>query len=357
VVTTSLASKDAPSDAYAKADEPSPFVGRGPGPAGMPLALLAEYGGNMTASHGVIGVPTLDVDGCVCYRAGTSFTAPLISRKLAELAQCLEDSLATQSNPNHDPLLLAKALLFHHAMIPDLPLTRNINLGDYVGFGVPPALEELIGDEFWRSTSVLAPDGEDLVLDELPFPSGLRLEDYCRGDVLVTLVTEPLLQSGGDIEQVRSHVDLRLGPAFDGTNGEVRIEPNLLLLKTTHPPARFDADLIRDEQKWAPFRRYRKSLGAVGIAAKRWALTAHLSLRAEESAELQKAKEDRGHPQRFRRMADDLRVKTVIIISIIDPQRQVRVSDEMALQWQARGYVPTQIALAQRVRARFGAAE
>ncbi len=359
IAVTSLAPDDAPPDALARPHEPSPFVGHGPGPGGVPLALLAEYGGNMTATGAWIGVATLGLNGDVQQMVGTSFTTPKVGGSLAELSHYLERSVQQTghgSHVEHDALLLAKAVMFHHATVPPL-MARDVNLMDYVGFGVPPDLEELVGDPFWRSTTListtLAPNGDDLVVDHFPFPPGLRKERFCHGELLVTLVTEPLLKSGDEIEYVRSHVDLKFGPAFDGEAGQVRIEPNLLTLKTAFPPARFEQQQIKEEQKWAPFRRYHKVLRGVGLEVDRWALRAHLTLRAEESNELREAKADVRHPQRFINLAKQYQVRAVIAVTILDPQRIVRVSDEMVQQWRIRGYTPLQIEIAQRIRSQF----
>lgn len=356
VTATSLAPEDAPLDAYARPHEPSPFSGRGLSPAGALLPLVAEYGGNVSRSGQSLGVPTVDMSGRLCHLAGTSMTAPLIAGTLAELAQCFARSLP-QHDPafDLDPLLLAKAALLHHAAIPPI-MSGDANLAEYFGFGVPPSLEELTGDPTWRGTTLiattLAPNGEDLVIDRFPFPTGLRLGDYYHGEILVTLVTEPLLGSGETLEYVRSDVDLQFGPAYD-VDGELHIEPNQLRLDARYPAARFESELIKREQKWSPFRRYHVHLTGAGIRAQRWALRAHLGLRAEESQGVRAARDDHRHHDRYIDLVELHRVPTVIAVSILDPQHEARVRDQLLQQWAIRGDIPAQIAVAQRIRPRF----
>jgi hypothetical protein len=284
-------------------------------------------------------------------------TAPLIAGTLAELEQCFARSLA-QQDPNFefDPLLLAKAALLHHSTIPSI-MTGEANLAEYFGFGVPPSLDELTGDPAWRGTTLIAttlsPNGQDLVIDGHPFPPGLRLGDHHRGEVLVTLVTEPLLDSGKSLEYVRSDVALEFGPAWEDEKGELHITPNQLRLDTQNPPAQFESERIKRELKWAPFRRYHVRLVAPGIKAERLALRAHLGLRAEESAQLRAARQDHRHPARFDYLVALYSVQAVIAVTILDPQRAVRVRDQLLQQWNIRGDVPIQIAVAPRIRSRF----
>jgi hypothetical protein len=132
-----------------------------------------------------------------------------------------------------------------------------------------------------RSPTTLA-YGEDLVIDDFPYPEGLRLGKYCRAEILATLVAEPLLGSGKTREYVRSDIDVKFGPAWTGVDGELHFDPNLLQLGTRYPAARCEKEWIQDEQKWSPFRRYHKRLAAPGIPAQRWTLRAQLQLRAED---------------------------------------------------------------------------
>lgn len=357
VTATSLAPEGAPADAYARPHEPSPFAGRGISPAGALLPLVAEYGGNVTRTGSLIGVPTLSASGRLCQATGSSMTAPLIAGTIAELAQCFARSLTQQNLASDlDPLLLAKAALLHHAAIPPI-LSGGANLAEYFGFGVPPALEELTGDPMWRGTTLiattLAPNGEDLVIDRLPFPEGLCLGGFHRGEILLTLITEPLLDSGEALEYVRSDVELQFGPAYDDAEGELHIGPNQLVLDARYPAARFETELIKREQKWSPFRRYHVRLKGAGIKADRWALRARLRLRAEESELLRAARDDHRHPHGFMDQVELHCVQTVIALTILDPQHVVPVRDQLLWQWQARGDIPTQIAVAQGIRSRF----
>lgn len=360
ITATSLAPDDTSAsfgDAYARPHEPSPFAGRGLSPEGALLPLVAEYGGNMTRAGNPIGILSVDTRGHLCPVIGTSMAAPLIAGALAELAQCFALSLAQQDLiSDFDPLLLAKTALFHNSRIPPI-MSGGANLGEYFGFGVPPTLEELTGDQAWRGTiflaTTIAPDGNDLVIDPLPFPDVLRLGDYCRGEILATLVTEPLLGSGKIREYVRSDIELKLGPATENASGEISIKPNQLCLDTRFPAARFEVERIRREQKWSPFRRYYVRLTEAGIKAPRWALSAHMLLRAEEQQRLREARDDHRHRDRYLDLVELHRMQIVIAVTILDPQQIAPVRDQILHQWQVRGNIPTQIAIAPRLRSRF----
>jgi subtilase family protein len=360
ITATSLAPDDISASVagvYARPHEPSPFAGRGLTPEGALLPLIAEYGGNVTTAGNLIGIPSVDTRGRLCQVAGTSMAAPLVTGTLAELAQCFSLSLAQQNLlSDFDPLLLAKAALFHNSRIPSI-MSGGANLGEYFGFGVPPTLEELTGDQAWRATTfiatTLAPNGIDLVIDPFPFPEGLRLDDYWRGEILLTLVTEPLLGSGKTREYVRSDIDLKLGPARTDAVGEIHIKPNQLVLDTRFPTARFEVDRIKREQKWSPFRRYYVRLASAGIKAERWALSAHMGVRAEEQRDLQAARDDKRHPNRYTDQVELQRMQVVIAVTILDPQRIASVRDQVLNQWKVRGNIPAQVAIAPRLRSRF----
>jgi hypothetical protein len=66
-----------------------------------------------------------------------SVTLPLIAGTVAELAQCFTQTLVQQRvASDFDPLLLAKAALLHHAVIPTI-MDSGVNLAEFLGLVSP----------------------------------------------------------------------------------------------------------------------------------------------------------------------------------------------------------------------------
>lgn len=358
LAVTSVAPDEAPPDALVQPGEPSPFVGHGPGPAGLYTPHLAAYGGNGRQNGALIGIPTVGRDGRLIEMPGTSSAAPQVAGALSELARCFRGSIPSHSVGLGDPLLLAKAAILHHAQLPALLRASDTNLADWYGFGIPGSLEQMIGDPIWRSTTfivaTLRPNGDDFVINDFPFPDGLRSGGFCRGQILVTLVAEPLLRSGSGIEYVRSEVDVAFGPVRIDENSQEDFD-NLLQAKNAHPKYRYEDERVRLEHKWSPLKRYQRRLRhgrEDGIVADMWRFKAQLLLRADESAALNSAKR---FPRRFMERVEEYSVNCVFAVTITDPRCEVEVSHQMVRQWRTRGNVTTQIEIASRIRSQFSA--
>lgn len=332
---------DSPVDALAPSGAPSPFSPRGPVAYSVVKPDLVEVGGNV-GRDGItrIGVDTIRGNGEYHTDIGTSFSTPRVCGTCAELTACLERSYTTACNS----LLLSKALMLHHASVPSAPIFgTNIRLSDFYGYGKPTALENMIGDPFWRSTSLiygqLCLDGQDIILDDFPYPDGLCSGQQFWGHVWVTMVSEPIVDPSFKVEYARSRVDVHFGVVrqVDG-----RGEKFVSQTSCVHTSGNNQITLNREEYKWSPVKQYHSD-PILRCSGDRWRLRVHMTLRDKESDIVRAA------PNKAR----DYPVDVVVVVTIEDPMRSVQVSNQMVQKWRARGNVLTQIEIANRLRAQF----
>ena len=332
---------DSPDDAMAPKGAPSPFSPRGPVAHSVVKPDLVEVGGNISSDRFTpIGVNTIRANGEYCTDVGTSFSTPRVCGTSAELAACIGQS----SNNQLNPLLLSKTLLLHHATIPStLILGANLRLSDFYGFGKPSSLEDMIGDPFWRSTSLICgrlyPDGQDIVIEDFPYPDGLFSGQHFWGHVWVTMVSEPIIDPSFKTEYARSSVDVHFGVIRQTTN---RGEQFINQTKCVHTGSDSQVSLDRNEYRWSPVKKYR-SKPLMQCSGDRWRLRVHMMLRDKESDAV------RADPNKVREYPVDV----VIAVTIEDPMRLVQVSNQMFQKWRARGNLLAQIEVANRLRARF----
>jgi serine protease AprX len=275
ITVGSCTDDNTPDDALAPKGAPSPFSPRGPVAYGVIKPDLLDVGGNIAGDGTPIGVNTIQRDGEFRTIPGTSFATPRVCGVSAEIQTCIERS----GVGNTKPYLLAKALLLHHAKIPDtIVLGGDVRASDYYGYGRPSSLQDTIGDYFWRSTTLiygqLYPNGEDLVIDDFPYPDGLCLDGKSRGQVWITMVSDPVLDSSFKTEYVRSNVDVHLGTVRHGKfTGQI---------KPIYTRIGNERSLIREEHKWSPIKQYR-SPSRMNCLGNYWRLKVGLTLREKES--------------------------------------------------------------------------
>jgi len=297
---------------------------------------VVEVGGNI-GGDGItrIGVSTIQPDGKLLADVGTSFSTPRVCGVSAELATCITNNGINTSNSQP----VAKTLLLHHASIPPV-LALGLNLPDFYGYGKPASLENMAGDPFWRSTTLvcgrLYPNGEDLVIDDFPYPDGLSTDKGFEGRIWITMASEPILDSSFKVEYARSNVNVHFGVMRQNR----RKEQFFSQVKYIHSgPETF---LAREQHKWSPIKQYRNQT-RMFCSGDRWRLRVEMSLRDIESEAIK---------QRRRQWAD-FPVDLVLAVTIADPNQFVQVNNQMFQKWRARGYVPAQIGIVPRLRTRF----
>lgn len=336
ITVGSCTNDDTPDNALAPKGAPSPFSPRGPVANNIIKPDLLEVGGNIAGDGKTqLGVNTIGKGGNPVYPVGTSFAAPRVSGMSAEIQACIERS----GLKNMKPYLPTKALLLHHAKIPEtFVLGGNITMSDYYGFGIPSSMQDTIGDCFWRSTTLiygqLYPNGEDLVIDDFPYPDGLHGGSNYWGQVWITMVSDPILDASFKTEYVRSNVDIQFGSV---QGGKFKGQTNCV-----HTGERDERTLLRERHKWSPIKQYRSSWreGCSGDALR---LKASLTLREKESEFIRtKIKSVQDYPVDF-----------VIAITIADPLKAVQVNNQVFQKWRMRGYIPTPVEVTTQLRARF----
>jgi hypothetical protein len=340
ITAGSCAPRNTPPNAVVPALAPAPYSGRGPVAAGVQKPDVAVEEGNLLANGTQIGMPTMTPAGAIRTDiVGTSFATPIVTSVGTELRSCL----ALGTLPLMSQLLVAKAMLVHHASIPAVFGGRSVRGLDYYGYGRIGSIDDMLEDPPWRSTSYILdtiyPDSGDLIIDPFPYPAGLYTRGTFRGRVLLTIVSEPVLDPSFKVEYVRSNVDVRLSVMCRGSDGVLHPEAPAKYLQ---PIADYESKLIKEYQKWSPIKQYR-SVQPISCSGESWHLRATMMLRDEESALI------RRDPMR----AADYALPIVIAVTIEDPAQAVNVNDEMVRAWRLRGFVLDEVQVRPAIRTRI----
>jgi serine protease AprX len=297
--------KNGPKEHY-----PSAFSRHGAGPNYVIKPDLVHYGGSCSTdfSH-IAGVRSLNGTGSA-ENLGTSFAAPLVSRTLAQIYH--------QITPTPSPVL-ARALLTHHARDPRTD--HRVPDGDenFFGFGLPapvpyclectPHTSTLVFDEFLRP-------GYFLEWDDFPYPPSLRRDGKYFGEIWMTVAFAPARGARWGTEYCETHINAHFGVYRRQKSRETGIVTTKFVGLV--PPEHKNAGLLYESyqvanlRKWAPVRTYYRDLEK-GERGDRWRLKLQLLTRhgIEDGQNFK--------PQPFS-----------LIITISDPEKKVRVYDEMA---------------------------
>jgi serine protease AprX len=302
---------------------PSPFSRRGPGAAFLPKPEVTHYAGNCDANGNCIqiGVVSLDGSGYLVEDIGTSYAAPLVASTLATIHSEAAERMSTN---------LAKALLIHSAVLSRETLRESDRA--YFGFGVPGAVPHILSCSGSSVTLVFEPELWNSTYFEktpFPYPSCLRLPNGAAfGDVMMTLVYDPPLDSAWGLEYCRANVEVSLG-SFDRNNDGKREHKRLIPPDETDYKKLYERELVRNGFKWSPVKVYRRRLSRV--TAETWRLTVSAEFR----------KEFRGERV----------VRPALVITISDPEGRLPVYDEVVVAAQQQGWIMDDLKLRQRFRA------
>lgn len=194
---------------FSEVDNPSPFSRVGPGPEYIIKPEIAHYGGNagvdLSGKMITNGVKSFSQDGSIETAVGTSFSTPRVASLAAGIYQEL--------NEEFDPLLL-KALIIHSASYSDnltVPITERTK---QLGFGVPKTVNDIIYNKPHEATLILRDNlakGEFIDIMDFPMPSSLVKDGFFTGQVIATLVYDPILDSSQGIEYCQSNIDIKFG--------------------------------------------------------------------------------------------------------------------------------------------------
>ena len=224
IVVGSIAHKKSALD-LAEVDNPSPFTRIGRGPSYIIKPEIVHYGGNagVDASGRMVitGVRSFGLDGAICQSVGTSYSTPRIASLAAGLHQEMEEEF--------DPLLI-KVLIVHSASYSEnlrVPVTERVN---QVGFGKPQSVREILYNSPHEVTLILRDEiakGEYIDIMDFPMPECLVDGDYFTGQIIVTLVYNPILDSTQRAEYCQSNVDIKMG-TYDAKKDRDTSKRNIL---------------------------------------------------------------------------------------------------------------------------------
>lgn len=211
LVVGSIAHKKSEVD-LADVDNPSPFTRIGRGPSYIIKPEVVHYGGNAGLDDKnelvTTGVKSFGVDGSIHQSVGTSFSTPRIAALAAGLYQEMDE--------NFDPLLL-KSLIVHSASYSEflkVPYAERVN---QLGFGKPQGIRNILYNSPYEATLILRDEiskGEYIDIMDFPMPDCLTEGDFYTGQIIVTLVYNPILDSSQRAEYAQSNIDIKMG-TFD----------------------------------------------------------------------------------------------------------------------------------------------
>lgn len=112
-----------------------------------------------------------------------------------------------------DPLLI-KGLIIHSSAYPHnlhLPETERTN---QIGFGIPQNIHHILYNNPYEATLILRntlAKGEYIDIMDFPMPKSLIQNGFYTGQIIATLVYEPILDSSQGLEYCQSNIDLKFG--------------------------------------------------------------------------------------------------------------------------------------------------
>lgn len=293
-----------------KENHPSAFSRHGAGPNHIIKPDLVHFGGacSIDGKH-ISGIRSLNGSGSA-ENLGTSFATPLVSRTLAQIYH--------QIVPTPSPVL-ARALLTHHSRDPRT--NKRVPDGDenYFGFGLPAPVPYCLECTPFSSTlvfdDVLRP-GFYQEWDHFPFPPSLYRDGRYFGEIWMTVAFAPTRGSRWGTEYCETNIDAHFGVYYDKTSrstGEItETFRGLVPPEHKNPGILYESYQVQQLRKWAPVRTYHGTLGENGERGNRWRLKLQLLTRHGIEKEAL-------NPQPFS-----------LIVTIADPEKKVRVYDEMA---------------------------
>jgi hypothetical protein len=211
IVVGSIAHKKSQYD-FVEVGNPSPFSRVGRGPSFIIKPEIVHYGGNAGIDDNgnikISGVKSFSTDGTISKQVGTSFSTPRVTALAAGLYQ--------EMGEEFDPLLI-KGLLIHsssYSHVLQIPDTERVN---QVGFGKPKRMKEILYNSPNEVTLILRDElskGEFIDIMDFPMPECLIEGDYYQGQIIVTLIYNPILDPSQRSEYCQSNIDVKMG-TFD----------------------------------------------------------------------------------------------------------------------------------------------
>lgn len=294
-----------------KKDQLSAFSRHGAGPNYVIKPDLVHYGGTCTTRlehvngvRSILGTETAE-------NIGTSFSAPLVARTLAQIYH--------QVTPSPSPVL-ARALLTHHARDPRTRLRVPDGEENYFGFGLPEPVPYCLECSSHSATLVF----EDTLRPgfyqewrDFPYPPSLYRDGRYYGEVWMTIAFAPARGERWGTEYCETHVEAHFGVYFGQksrkTGKITRKFRGLVPPEHKNPGILFEEYQVENLRKWAPVRTYYGNLNPGGERGDQWRLMVNLLTRhGIEDEQVFKS-------QPF-----------ALIVTIADPEKKAPVYDEIS---------------------------
>lgn len=242
-------------DSIVKHNEPSPFSRRGPGANYIVKPDVVDYGGNYSTAYKIdgLGVKGLDPFGEIVEGNGTSYSTPRVLQKYASI---YEEMLEPD-------LLLAKAMLIHSARMNSRELLDehpdNIK---YYGFGIPSAdtndILQCSKDCVTLIFKQRISQGSHLEMYDFPYPKSLIQNNKYIGEIGMTLVYLPPLDSKYGREYCRANIDVSFG-TYSCREDESIVFKGQVPLEAKWDE-KFEASRVANGFKWSPVKSYYRKL-------------------------------------------------------------------------------------------------
>ena len=323
ITVGSIALKDS-EDSVVNAYEPSPFSRRGPGANYIVKPDLIDFGGNCNSEKDCrgIGINGLDPNGNVSELIGTSFSTPRIVKKYASIMDEINDP----------DILLAKAMLIHSAKV-NYGTLKNPNDIRYYGFGMPHNnINDMImcsEDEVTLVFKQTVYSGSHLELLDFPYPESLIKNGKYFGEIFMTLVYNPPLDTRYGKEYCRSNIDVGFGPFKLMEDGS--IDYSSAVPREVNWESRYEAEQVEHGFKWSPIKSYHRNISR-GIGIKDgWKLRVDMQGRYKENI-----------------LSQDF----VLIITIKDTSGQADIYSEIINGLRENGYIMNDLEIKSQVKAR-----
>ncbi|QWL31028.1 S8 family peptidase [Rathayibacter toxicus] len=301
---------------------------RGPGLRGATKPDFAHVGGSGTAkptgNHGLVSV---NEDGFLVSGCGTSYAAPLVARRLADLDALID------GNVSRDTLL---ALMVHFAHTPDvfgqkpiLPVTH-----DLIGFGVPITAEKMLQRDDSEITlvvsSTLQPREDNWF--EFTWPEALVKDGgRCSGQARLTLVASPPIAHEHGDERVRANIGARLMQRQDDGRFKGQMSP-VNSLPAPDKAHKTERDLLKEAMKWQVVKSFQTTKMRGRGPSSQWKFVVDYLERTNE------------------KLLDD-GIEYAAVMTIADPTRQAPVFAQMRQHLNSIGIQTDDIRTSIRARA------
>lgn len=336
----------------------SPFSCKGPGVGFTVKPEVAHYGGNAgVSSSGAVlhtGIFAIDNEGQKIDIAGTSFASP----RVAALASELKFELGDQADP-----LLLKALIIHSAKYPNGNCTIQRDIEDEMGYGVPSAKNLILHDGLNESTLVFQGEMRKGVITEVhqfEMPSSLVKDGYYSGQILITLVADPILDSSQGFEYCQSTIDVGMGTydheeeITDRMGSLIRLIDRKGVLAPSNytksikkfaPDFNSERSQIQNNGKYWPVKKYAVDLSEMKASSK------EKLLKANRKWFLKLDSLYRYHTERKAVLQDStVQQRYCLVVTVRGDGDNARVNDEMAQYLTNSGFVFNPIEIKSEVR-------